>query len=299
MSASIVKRSANLLKNSKQIINNANAAKDKKLENELETIKKMAKFKFDIEYQSNFRTNFQYEEKELFIFNHKGWITGYFDNDTSSSDLVLMRCGQKKPKGILLGDCNMSDFEFYEKGEQKYRETPTINPISGEDLLGRQRCMKFFRENFPKNLKYVKDTGDYKISQIDTQFKRKVFNCNLTLSHYGCFFDSIKIIFASPNKLLHFEDLVVNFSLEELQYMFVQTIQEYKNRASQHLLNPPLIPPEMYERIHEITQEIHGEKLFEKKCLYTAAVFRKIHKLYPENILFMPNYLVQRTYENM
>lgn len=296
---SIAKKSANIIKNSKSVISNVQNHKDAKLDKELEVMKKIYKLKIDIEYNSNFRSDFQYEEKEIYMFNHKGWITGYFDNDTTSCDLTLMRCGQKTPKGILLGDCNINDFAYFDKGPDKYREAPEIEPISGENLIGRQLYMKFFRSNFPKNFRYYKSTGDYSISEIDEQYKRKIFNLNLSASYYGCFYENIKIIFSSPNKLLHFEDLVVNYSLEELQLMFIQSIEEYKKRARHNLFTPPLIPPEMYEKIQEITQEIHGEKLFDKKCQYTASIFRKIHKLYPDNILFMPNYLVQRTYEHM
>lgn len=295
---SIAKKSANILKSTKNVVS-LSKTKDQKFDNELETIKKVSQFKIDLQYEANFRSNFQYEEKELCIFNHKGWISGYFDNDTTSSDLVLMRCGQKQPKGILLGDCNINDFAYFEKGIEKYRQPAQIEQITGENLIGRQHFMNFFRGNFPKNMRYYKNTGDYSINEIDRQYKRKMFNCNLSLSYYGCFYEGIKIIFSSPNKLLHLEDLIVNYSLEQLQLMFLETLEEYKRRAKIEEFNPPLIPPELYEKISEISQDIHGEKLYDKKCQYSASVFRKIHKLYPDNILFMPNNLVQRTYEHM
>lgn len=266
---------------------------------ELKIIKQMHKQKVEYEYRSSYGRDMQYDEYELHLFNHKGWICGYLDDDFTSADHILMRCAQRQPKGILLGDLGINDFEIFNLGLEKYMKPPHIEPISGENLLGRQLFMDYFRNNFPTNMHYYKTPTDYTIYEVDNNYKRRIFNASLTLSYYACFREQTKIIFSSPNKLLNLEDLVINYRLEELQVLFVQALQEYVKRAEEEQFTPRLTPPEILTMLKRIVQETQTEKLYDKKCQYSAAVFKKIHKLFPKNILFMPHYLVSKTYEHM
>lgn len=272
---------------------------DQNLRKELEVAKHLISSSTDLDYSANFSQDIQYNEMELFLFNHKGWLCGYLDDDFTSADHLLMRLAIREPKGILLGDCNIKDFDKFKHGIEKYSEHPEIEKISGENLLARQMFIDYFRNDFPINLDYVKEYGDYKISELDKTYKRRVFNANLTASYYGCYYEQMKIFYTSPNKLLHLEDLVINNSLEEIQYLFYLSCQEYIKRAKEHQFTPALTPPEFYINLQRIVQEIHTEKLYDKKCQYSAAVFRKIHKLYPDNVLLMPHNLVMKTYEHM
>ena len=272
---------------------------DQNIRKELEMAKYILGSDAELTYTMNFNYDMKYNEMELFLFNHKGWLCGYLDDDFTSADHLLMRCALREPKGILLGDCNINDFDKFKLSMEKYTNPPKMEKISGENLLARQMFIDYFRNDFPINLDYFKEHADYKMSELDKVYKRKMFNANLTLAFYGCYYEQMKVIYSSPNKLLHLEDLVIHNSLEEIQYLFYLSAQEYIKRAKEHEFTPALTPPEFYSNLQKIVQEIHTEKLFDKKCQYSAAVFRKIHKLYPDNILFMPHHLVMKTYEHM
>jgi hypothetical protein len=272
-------------------------AKEKTSQKDQEMMKYMIYDYVDINFSKHFQTDIQYNEMELFIWNHKGWLCGYFDDDYTSADHLLMRCSLKDPKGLILGDCHISDIENFKN--VKYSNPPKIENINGQNLLGRQGFLDYFKNNFPSNIRYIKEFGDYVISELDFIHHRKIFNANLTLAYYSCYYNQKKIIYGGAQNLLHLEDLVIQLPLEELQYLFIVSIQEFKLRAKKHEFLPSTNPPELYFNLKNLVQEVHTEKLFDKKCQYSAAVFKKIHKIYPDNILFMPNHLIMKTYEHM
>ena len=105
----------------------------------------------------------EFDQKELCIFNHKGWMIGYMDDDHTSADYCVMRALEKEPKGIILGDCSMDDFAFYEKYYDKYRTEPVIEYGNAENLIGRQAFLNYFKTKFPIDLHFYRDKADFLI----------------------------------------------------------------------------------------------------------------------------------------
>lgn len=269
-----------------------------RVKKEIPNLKDLYSYDVFSKYSTHHNYDQLYNERELFLFNHKGYIIGYLDDDFESGEHVLGRCAKSEPKGIILGDWHLTDFEHL-KSNYSYDKPPNIQQINGESLLGRQLMLDYFKSSFPYNFDYIKEHGDYTISHLDHLNKRKIFHANLTLSYYACFYDSIKIIFSAPQKLLYLEDLVVNLELKELQYIFIKTLNEMNQRSKESYYEPSLTVADYYIYMRSITQEIHTDKLFDKRCQYSAAVFRKIHKIFPNNLFFMPNTLVEKTYEHL
>ena len=283
----------------RQTIINNNKIKQIKLQKTFLKDQVDSGFKIGLNYSKNI-----INEREIYIFNHKGWIVGYYDDNFDSIDYMILRATIKEPVGILLGNCNINDFDYYKYSNtflfnlNKYQQKPKIDKIEGKNLIARQNFMDFFQENFPTNLNFVKDTNEYFVSEIDAFYSKKIYDGTMSAAYYGCYYESIKLFYSSPNNLLLLEDIVVNYSLEELQYMFYQNCQEYLKQSEEWDFPPQLYPSDFINNFQYVSQKIHLDKLYDKKCQYTAAVFRKVHKLYPENMIFMPNNLVLKTYEH-
>jgi hypothetical protein len=210
-----------------------------------------------------------------------------------------MRAEQRMPKGILLGDCTLSDIDYYKEYKGKYFKPPKIENLNGQNLIARQTFINYFRQNFPTNMYFFREKKDFSIFEVDDLNKRKMFNTNLTLSYYACYNDEVRLLLAGPNKLLVIEDIATFNTLEDLQFMFVKAINEFKVRAKREQFVPNLSIPDFLDCIKLISQELFSTELFDKRCQYTASVFRKIHKIYNQNFLVMPNGLVDKTYEHM
>lgn len=226
-------------------------------------------------------------------------MVGYSDDDFTSSEYLLYRLEEKKPKGVILGDCSIDDLEYYKNHIGKYKQPVKINKVNGENLIGRQSFLNYFRRDFPTNFNFYKEYADFMIYEVDKFDRRKSANQNLTLSYYTCYTEELKLILGGPNKLLVLEDLAVNLELEELQYIIFQCINEYKTSGSKYEFFPSLSVPDFRITFKSLVQITQKDKLFDKRCQYTAAVYRKIHNIYDKNMLFMPNLLISKTYDHM
>jgi hypothetical protein len=224
-------------------------------------------------------------------------MIGYIDDDHTSADFCVMRAFDKEPRGIILGDCSLDDLSFYQKYYEKYKTEPMIEQPNAENLIGRQAFLNYFKSNFPTNLDFYRDKADFLIYEAERSSKRRVYNVNLTMSHYSCYYDEIRLILGSPNKLLFIEDLAL-LDLEELQFAFYKMIQDFKLQAKEDAFDPNTNIQDFIYCYRLVVQETQTN-LFDKKCQYTAAVFRKLHKIYNKNVLYTPNNLVKRTYEHM
>jgi hypothetical protein len=209
-----------------------------------------------------------------------------------------MKTFDKDPKGIVLGDSSINDLLYYKHHIGKYNLEPEIEGFGPENLLARQSYLSYFRSNFPSNLKFYRDRADFTLYEADEANRRKTYDINLTMSHYACYYEEIKLLLAGPNKLLYIEDLAT-LELEELQFLFFKTVSEFKVKADNDYFDPNIHPKDFLYCLKLLSREIHTEKLFDKKCLYTAAVYRKLHKVYAKNMLFMPNELVVKTYNHL
>lgn len=95
------------------------------------------------------------------------------------------------------------------------------------------------------------------------------------------------------------EDLALSLPLDELQQMFVNVLNSFKEKAKNNEFYPSLNVPDFYECIRNISKELFETVFFSKRCQYTAGVFRKIHRIFNHNMLLMNNILADLTYQNI
>ena len=242
-------------------------------------------------------TNTTINERELFIMNHKGWLYGTLYDDYASADHLMYRFTFRNPKGLILGDLSKTDFLYnYKQDKNNYYLGFDIYPVNNENLIARQELMDYFKTDFPRSLLYFKHDKDYICSFADFKNNSKIFDPNLTSSYYACFNDNIKLFYGGNSKILLEEDLAINLNLEDLQKIFFESLEKYRDIASINSFNPCLNLIDFNIHYKNVVQKNFTEVLYDKKCQYSAAVFRKIHEIYDENILLIPNSLVDLTY---
>lgn len=229
--------------------------------------------------------------------NHKGWLYGTLYDDFASADHLMFRFSFREPKGIIMGDLSKTDFLYsYKNDLQNYFLGLKLYNINNENLIARQEMMDYFKNDFPKSLLYFKQNNDYICALADFKNKAKIFDPNLSASYYACYHDDIKLFYGGNPKILLEEDLAINTDLILLQKAYVKSLEKYKQLAKYNSFNPCLNLVEFNLHFKDVVQAYNTELLFDKKCQYSASVFRKIHEIYNENIFLMPNYLVDLTY---
>lgn len=243
------------------------------------------------------RTNTVIQERELFILNHKGWLYGTLYDDFASADHLMHRFTQRNPKGIVLGDLSKTDlFYTYQKDKFNYASGFKIQSINNENLIARQEMLNYFKKDFPESLLFFKEPNDYICSLADFKHNSKIFDPTLTAGNYACYHDDTKLFYGGNPKILLEEDLCLNLDLTQLQKCYINAIDIYKNSAKMNVFHPCLNLGDFNQHFKDIVQANFPELLFEKKCQFTASVFRKIHEIYNENILLTSNSLVDLTY---
>jgi hypothetical protein len=85
--------------------------------------------------------------------NHRGYICGYFDDDYSSTDYLLMRLEERSPTGIILAECSIDDYNSFRYESSFYDVPPKIEKVSDELILGRQKFLNFFQSDIRKSMK--------------------------------------------------------------------------------------------------------------------------------------------------
>lgn len=242
-------------------------------------------------------TNTTINERELFIMNHKGWMYGTLYDDYASADHLMFRFTFRNPKGLILGDLSKTDFLYgYKNDKQNYFLGLKLFNINNENLIARQEMMEYFKSDFPKSLLFYKQNNDYICALADFKNNAKIFDPNLSAAYYACYHDDIKLFYGGSPKILLEEDLAVNLDLEQLQRIYVKSLQKYKELAKFNCFNPCLNLVDFNIHFKSVVQANHPEELYEKKCQFSASVFRKIHEIYNENVFLVPNYLVDLTY---
>lgn len=242
-------------------------------------------------------TNTTINERELFILNHKGWIYGTLYDDFCSADHLMYRFTFRDPKGIVLGDLSKTDFLYnYQNDKRNYYLGYKMQNINNENLIARQELMEYFKKDFAKSLLYFKQPKDYICALADFKNYSKIFDPNLTSAYYACYQESTKLFYGGIPKMVVEEDLAINMGLIDLQKCLFETLEKYKKLASLNTFQPCKNLADFSIHFKSIAQAYFTETLYDKKCQYSASVFRKIHELYDENILLMPNHLVDLTY---
>jgi hypothetical protein len=223
---------------------------------------------------------------------------GYDEDDHTSTDYCLLKSFEKDPKGIVLGDCSINDLLYYKYHFGKFQREPVMEEFTPENLLARQQFLNYFRHNFPSNFNFYRDRSDFTLYEADYTDRRKKYDVNLTMCHYTCYYDNIKLLLAGPNKLLVIEDLCT-MELEELQFLFFQTMNEMKVKAKNNYFDPNVNTKDFINCFKMLSRELHTEKIHDKRCLYAAAIYRKLHRIYNNNMLFMPDELINNTYKHL
>jgi hypothetical protein len=120
----------------------------------------------------------------------------------------------------------------------------------------------------------------------------------LTLGYWACFKDDVKLMIGAPQKLLVIEDLAVSLELKELKNIFHETLKTFVEYSKEDIFDPSLNVKEFYTNFKDVAKNKFSKVLYEKKCIYSGSVVRKVHKLFNNNMIAVDNDLVQNVFRH-
>ena len=271
---------------------------------------KPKKIKFDMELKNLLLERYSFfsqksssetvlHKRELLFNNHKSYLYGYHNDDTTSIDLIYSILETKKVSGIILSESNRLKINSYNNRNEALKRM-TIYPYSQENIVAKNQYEEFFNKYANTNEEfYVDGEEDYVVS-LDEIRIRQITDFNLSIAFWACKYEdkknNIRIFHGNADTFNLIEDICLNFSLNELQEIFVNTLKNYKLSGEESENSPSLFYEDFLDELRLISQETNSTTLFNKQCRHTATIFKKVNLIYNNNFLFAPNYLVDRTY---
>lgn len=241
-------------------------------------------------------------KRDLLFNNHKNYLYGYLNDDTTSIDLIYSVLDSKKISGMILGESNKRQISKYYKDFKRSKDKNKVkdyfNGYDQNDLLGKDDYETFFNQVIDSNDEYFVDSENDYVYYFDEDRQRKITVPNLSYSLWSCKYEDkknhIRLFHGKMDDMHLIEEAIVKFDLKFLQESFL------KIRKEIHVDQKKSLPTGFYEDylddMMSFSQEIYSEELFDSQCKYTACVFKKINLIYNNNIVLFPNNLVDRLY---
>ena len=274
-------------------------------------------------YDVRYSCNLIFNQRELFLNNHKSYLMGLYDNDLTSIDIFNLFAEKKNISSVLLGDTNKTTHDMY-KGLYNY-----VCLMKDENNLNKNLIYEYKKENLLayndyKNFfdKIIDSSTDYFVDILEGQDvvvnpnilnKSKDINLDLSIAFWSLKNNSkkqIKLFNANADNLLLLEDICLNYSLYNLKDLLTLTLSNYKrdyensfeeidNISFEDLDSPTTNYKEFIDRVINYSIQNNSEELFSKKCKYTASIFKKVNYIYNNNLLVVNNDLVEETYKHI
>jgi len=222
-------------------------------------------------------------------------ICGIVEDDYNNNDWILSNMEKFDPKCMVLGSLSYTDMEKIKHPNRRFFYPPLYEPISREQTMATREMNRFLNNEIDINLHYFHDEfEDDSIFRAEHSLKRKIATPELSLAKVFDRKRARQLFFGDPNPMFVIEDIALSYSLEELQAIFFEVLERYRIRME----NKEMVPQtEMTDYLFNYRQSVltHFPHLFSKRMMYTAAITRKLLKIYSRVGLAIDNAHVRKT----
>ncbi|CAD8067717.1 unnamed protein product [Paramecium sonneborni] len=168
----------------------------------------------------------------------------------------------------------------------------TTVETSEQQLLGKNKYTNLFLKVFPKQREFFTkyDNGTYVYYVKNRQIE---FQDQLSIAYYACNDPKMMIMISKPDEILQIEDIVYNFTLEELKNVFMDSLEKMKIA----ILKPEADPSDSFVDIIFLFRNTvlkNHQYLFENYVNYQAALLQKSSRVMDKCFLFTNQFLVDQ-----
>ncbi|CAK73398.1 unnamed protein product (macronuclear) [Paramecium tetraurelia] len=161
-----------------------------------------------------------------------------------------------------------------------------------QQLLGKNKYTQLFLKVFPKQREFftMHDNGTYVYYVKNRQIE---FQDQLSVAYYACNDPKMMIMISKPDEVLQIEDIVNNFTLEDLKNAFLDTIEKMKVA----ILKPQADSSDSFTDIIFIFRNTilkNHSYIFETYVNYQAALLQKSSRVMDKCFLFTNQFLADQ-----
>ncbi|CAI2368988.1 unnamed protein product [Moneuplotes crassus] len=233
----------------------------------------------NMKYSEHASVNSPIYQENFMVFANHALVCGVTEDDYNLHDRVLTSMEKFKPECIVLGRMCYTDMEQLRHGNRVSFYPPIYEPISREQTMATMELDKFIRQDLETSPFFFDDV--YEESSVflaDHKLKRKISQTELSLAKIFLEHKKRQFFFGAPNKLFVLEDICLNYSLDQLKEKFLDGIENYKSRNKEGLYVPQTEPADYKFNFRQWALKDH--KMYSTEMMYTAAMTRKLLKLY-------------------
>jgi len=182
---------------------------------------------YSILYSSRYIKNTSFTEYNVYSYGNNGYLSGYFNDDSTSVDLILEQLAKHKTEAIVLSDISPFILDYYIQ-----REGALMKPLSlveDKQAFAKQKLCEFYRDICKYNLKYHKDDQvDFLlIYDANHNTRRRHTHVPLSIGIWGAEQEKTSVILGAPHPLLVHEDLSLTVELDELKAIWKHMTESY------------------------------------------------------------------------
>lgn len=214
-------------------------------------------------------------------------IMGSIPDDFRSSIAVLSTLENFQPDVIILGERNKFDFDRM-RGKLSFDMLPRLY-TGNENLLAKTEFSKFYSKEFKQNLEFFKVAEENLIYKANINRKTLHSDDYMSAAYNASLSIDVALLFGKPDPTLFIEDLVLRYSLEDLQGIFERCINGLKERYSDSV-SPYTENEIIFQNFREVTKDLEKATLYQKSLIYQASLLKKCTKSYKNSYLITSNY---------
>ena len=239
---------------------------------------------------------YQHEDKlyEEFVYGHSCHIAAVTQHSFDSQRLAKTIMKQAPPNLLILG--GLSD-NYLRAGEMQFRirnkyEHPLSRP---EKMMCRERLGKLIQTRLECDRNFHWDDKRQEMLVLNHKDRRILPAGYLTAAHIASLQGDTKIVLGKPSDNLVFEDLIMRYSLQQLQEV-VQRAAE-RVRAAQ---GEEVAWRESYT-LEAIQNYVMSEEpaIYSRELTYQTALLKRFAKIEDKIVLMTPGYFVERIAEQV
>jgi len=226
--------------------------------------------------------------RQFNIHGNECRIIGSVPFDNSSAQVVLSVMQECSPNVVILGEKNRNDFEEMRQNREKFLNKPILYE-GNDNLFAKKLYTRFFKNQMKSDLFYYMNEVDDTVYFADKINKRVLVDDYITAANTVHKTKDIGLLFGKPETTLHLEDIVLRFSLSELQNIFFKSVETTQSRFKDNNAYPFTDNQVIMTTLREVTKEQNKATLFGKVLAYQASLLKQCSRNYKTSLLITNN----------
>lgn len=169
-------------------------------------------------------------ERYVYAYGHRGYLSGYFDDDTASLELTRDLFEKRRPGAVVLSGMSPFDLDVCMLQDEAYMKPLVL--VEDRQAFAKQAMHELFKEVSACNSVFHRDTRfkSILVYEAHNKSRRNIIHVPLSIGMWGAEEEKTSVVLGAPHPLLVHEDLSLSIELDELKSIWKDLTETYMER---------------------------------------------------------------------